>query len=117
MAASPVLDADYDSSDIEFDIPSHPWNSSSAGQKSINKIFENAALDRVSSKRAIKELEYRHGAPGTQARQTLWIRRFEAFRQAIQQDLDQPFTGDDILRFLEIIIGKLSDRESSGFLG
>lgn len=72
--------------------------------------------DRISSKRTVKQLEFGHGAPGTGALQELWVERFNAFRQhALKKSLDEPFCGDDVLRFFDSIISKM--RPSKGKTG
>lgn len=62
-------------------------------------------------------LLYRHGRkfdlhyqkdPSTRFHQKLWIRRFEAFRQAIGQDPRRPYTGDDLIRFFDTILSESS---------
>lgn len=56
-------------------------------------------------KRTVKQLQYGHGAPGTQATQELWVTRFKTFRQiTLKQSLDNPFCGDDLIRFFDSLI-------------
>src|SRR5206468_4158887 len=63
---------------------------------------------RVSSKKSFKSLEFGRGAPGTINSAHRWVSRFNTFRQAaLRQNIKLPFTGQDIVRFLDSIIGKL----------
>jgi hypothetical protein len=99
---------DVNSSDVEFEPPEVDKQLSTAGQASIDQIIANATSDRLTSKRRLKQLEFGSGAPDTRYKQSLWVRRFNAFRQhTLKQDLTVPFTGDDIVRFFDTIIGKL----------
>jgi hypothetical protein len=85
-----------------------PYGAKRPGQASIDQIVQHAIDDRLSSKRTIKKLQFGYGAPRTIESQTLWIERFNAFRtHTLKQSLDTPFTGDDILRFFDCIIGKV----------
>ena len=74
------------------------------GQKSIQKIFENPLGDRKASKKVVSQLQYSKGAPETRLKQTLWVRRLEASREAWGQDVSKPFTGDDLIRFFSPIL-------------
>jgi hypothetical protein len=100
---------DFDSSDIEVEpAPSKHSFRSRPGQASIDAIVKNAAQDRLSSKIAYKQLQYGYGAPSTRLNQVRWTERFNEFRvQTLQQSLSTPFTGQDVWRFLDTIIGKL----------
>ncbi|KAK9372787.1 uncharacterized protein V1513DRAFT_466306 [Lipomyces chichibuensis] len=81
---------DFNSSDIEFEPAVSKNSGRQPGRASIALIIEAADIDRLTSKRA------------------LWVERFNAFRtQALKQSLSVPFTGDDVLRFFDSIIGKL----------
>ncbi|TAQ88753.1 hypothetical protein B7494_g2950 [Chlorociboria aeruginascens] len=97
----------FNSSDIEFDpVPSK--SRQYLGQRSIQDIIKHAAEDRLSSKKAIKSLQFGTGAPGTLDIAHRWVNRFNAFRQlTLRQDIGLPFTGDDLLRFFDSIVGKL----------
>jgi hypothetical protein len=67
---------DFNSSDIEYD---HPLpKTRPRGQLSIQKIIENASGDRINSKKAVKQLQFGSGAPGTMSNQDLWVQRFNA---------------------------------------
>lgn len=69
----------------------------------------SAPEDRITTKRTVKQLEFGHGALRTQAIQTLWVTRFNAFWElTLQQSVAQPFCGDDLLRFLDAIIAKIT---------
>lgn len=47
-------------------------------------------------------------APGTGVIQQLWVERLNAFRTyTLKQSLQDPFNGDDIIRFFDSIIGKI----------
>lgn len=101
--------APFNSSDVEFEVPSVSKQAAYRGQASIDQLVKHAQSDRLTSKRTVKQLQFGHGAPGTRAKQSLWIRRFNAFRQhTLKQSLDTPFTGDDMLRFFDAIIGTFS---------
>ena len=95
---------DFDSSDLDFeqDGPRRP----NLGQASIEKIIASAQEDRLSSKRTVRQLDWHATAPGTSSARSLWVQRFEAFREhALHQNLKDPFTGDDVIRFLDSIMG------------
>ena len=95
-------------SDIEFQPTASIRSGRNVGQASNQEIIEGAARDRFSSKRMIKQLEFGNGAASTRMSQELWVGRFSAFRTAtLMQSLDQPFTGADLIRFFEPVIGKL----------
>lgn len=97
----------HSSSDVEFE-PAPTKSKGPRGQASIARIIEEADTDRLSSKRTVKQLQFGHGSPGTRANQDLWIQRFNTFRQVtLKQSLAQPFTGDDVIRFFDVIIGKI----------
>lgn len=99
------------SSDVEFDLDpgKKSWSGSrNPGQASINLITKNAAQDRLSSKKTVKSLQFGHGAPATRRAQELWVAWFNAFRtHTLKKSLKDPFSGDDMVRFLDAIIGKL----------
>ncbi|KAK3718658.1 hypothetical protein LTR37_004875 [Vermiconidia calcicola] len=100
---------DFNSSDIEFE-PAAPKLNANAGKASIQRIIEDAASDRLTSKKRVKQLTFGHGAQFTRYKQSLWVKRFEAFREhALKQDLDRPFAMDDVIRFLDSVLksGKL----------
>ncbi|PSK56788.1 hypothetical protein B9Z65_6412 [Elsinoe australis] len=83
------------------------------GQASIDKIIVDADKDRVSSVEALEGLKFETGPPGVRAIKSLWTARFNAFRtHVLQQSLDVPFTGTDIIRFLDSVIGKLDAVDS-----
>ena len=95
------------SSDIEFEIITSK-RSYKPGQRSIEKIIEYAVEDRLSSEKTAKTLEYGHGPPSEHYHQDLWVNRFNAFRiTTLRQSLETPFTGDDLIRFLDSHINKL----------
>lgn len=101
------------SSDFEFDppTPTKARLNKLYGLESIRQLTENATELRRQSKRTAKQLTYAHGAPGSQIRQNLWVQRFESFRgQVLKQDLAVPFTGEDVLRFIDSMIGSLPIR-------
>ncbi|KAF8854058.1 hypothetical protein BDZ45DRAFT_806147 [Acephala macrosclerotiorum] len=101
------LGDNFNSSDIEFE-PTVVKGKRQRGRQSIQEIIEHADEDRISSKKAIKSLEFGHGAPGTIDNSQLWVQRFNVFRQVtLKKSIDLPFTGDDVLRFLDTAIGRL----------
>lgn len=101
--------ADYDSDDLEFSDPPEPSPSRARiGEESIQRIFEDAESDRVSTKKLVKQLQFLDGAisPGSRFTHTLWVRRLESLRQAWGQDINKPYSGDDLIRFFAAIIRK-----------
>lgn len=101
---------DFNSSDIEFEDESPVLTDRLYGQASIDKMIASAQEDRLSSKKSFKQLKFNAKAPGTQATQSLWVRRFEAFREhVLHQSNSTPFTGQDLVRFFDTIIGACPD--------
>jgi len=99
---------DFNSSDMEMGAPPVRKQAAFHGQASIDEILKHAESDRLTSKVTVKQLQWGHGAPGTQRSQALWLNRFNAFRRhTLKQSLTTPFTGDDLLRFFDSIIGTL----------
>ena len=99
------------SSDIEFEPDPSKASSKTPGLASIAQIVADAEDDRNSSKKTVKQLEFGSGAPSTRLAQELWIGRFNAFRQfTLKQSLDKPFGGDDLVRFFDAMLDKLSDQ-------
>lgn len=73
---------EIDSSVMEFEQEGPPAKKRKpAGAAGIMRIMASSTVDRLSSKRTVKELEYGRGAPGTRAAQHLWVGRFNAFRE------------------------------------
>src|ERR1700760_684659 len=104
-------DAEFNSSDLEFEPAQTKRAKNRSGQASIDLIVEFAARDRVLSKKTVKQLEFGYGAPMTREHQSLWIERFNAFRtHTLNQSLEQPFTGNDLIRFFDTIIGKIQPK-------
>ena len=102
-----MADLDFNSSDIEFE-PAPTKGYSNLGNRSIKDIIAHAAEDRISSKKSLKALQFGSGAPGTILTAYRWVERLNAFRQStLHQNIDRPFTGDDLIRFFDSIIGKL----------
>ncbi|KAL8833615.1 MAG: hypothetical protein Q9176_007909 [Flavoplaca citrina] len=82
------------------------------GQQSLDRLVEGAAEDRIASKRTVKLLSQYYGAPGTRENQALWSNRFNTFRkETLKQDLSRPLTADDLIRFLDVIIGYMKTAE------
>lgn len=101
------LPPDFNSSDLEFsdDERVRGPNYRRPGQASIDLMIANAEQDRISSKRAVKKLQFTAAAPSTENEQSLWVNRFNTFREHIlNQSTDVPFTGTDMIRFLNTII-------------
>ncbi|MCJ1260170.1 hypothetical protein MMC22_000029 [Lobaria immixta] len=104
---------DFDSSDVEWDNKSiAPSKNASWGynpdEASIVAMLADAESDHLKSKKTVKALEFGHGSPGTMRIQALWVNRFNAFREhTLKHSLEKPFTGDDILRFFDVIIDKI----------
>lgn len=102
--------ADFNSDELEFSDPVLSSPAKRAGQRSIEQIFEDAQKDRISSKRVVAQLRFSSGAPSTRMQQSLWVRRLEAFREALGQDVTRPYTGDDLIRFFASILRKSPSR-------
>jgi hypothetical protein len=98
---------DLNSSDIDFGEPaSNNPTGRCFGQASIELIVQHAAEYRLASKKTVKQLQFGHGPPRTRQQQSVWTTRFEAFRiHALSQSLDTSFTGEDLIRFFDTIIG------------
>ena len=98
---------DFNSDDLVFSDPPEPSPfRARVGEKSIQRIFEDAASDRVSTKKVVKQLQFLDGgiAPTTVLSRALWVRRLESLRQAWGQDVNKPYSGDDLIRFFTAII-------------
>ena len=77
----------------------------SRGKASIELIIKNAKSDRIISKQTVKQLQFGHGAPGIRDHQSLWVARFNAFREYIlKESLKDAFTGDHLIRFFDNIL-------------
>lgn len=102
-----VVQDGFDSSDLEFPSDGEQQPYPRPGQASIERIIASAAEDRVSSKKTLKNLQLHSRAPGTEGEYSLWIARFNAFREhTLRQSLDTPFTGADMIRFFDCMIGR-----------
>jgi hypothetical protein len=77
MPPSEVID--LCSSDVEFEPPS-PEKYANAGQATIESMKEMAEEDRMSSKKATKQLKFELGQPKQQYQRILWFNRFKGFR-------------------------------------
>ncbi|KAK3625938.1 hypothetical protein LTR56_020153 [Elasticomyces elasticus] len=98
--------ADDNSSDWEF-APAAPKLRPNLGQKSIDRIVRDATDDRRSSKQRVKQLEFGAGVQSTRDKHSLWLTRFNAYRQeTLKQSPDAPFKMDDILRFFDSVLNK-----------
>ena len=101
------MDPNFNSSDVEFEPPPVDPRRLRAGQRSITAMIAEAGSLRMSTKRTARELDFASGAPGTRAGQTLWVNRFDSFRtEVLRHNLETPFTGEDLVRFFDAIIGK-----------
>jgi len=103
--------AAFNSDDLIFS-DAQPFSSPSrarAGEQSIQRIFQDATADRITSKKVVKQLKFTHGglSPSCRMQHSLWVRRFEATRTAWGQDVSEPYSGDDLMRFFVAIIRKL----------
>ena len=47
----------------------------------------------------MRTLQFGYGAPSTIQHQSLWVARFETWRETLRQNIDTPFVADDIVRF------------------
>ena len=96
------------SSDLEFEPAPSKASGKNPGLASITQMVADAENHRISSRRTVKQLEFGNETPGTQLVQEMWIGRFNAFRQfTLKQSLDEPFTGDDLIRFFDTILDKI----------
>jgi len=99
------MDDNFNSSDVELELPVRTKRHTI---KSIDKIIEASGEDRLKTKAAVKSIEFGHGAPGTRYEQDLWVTRFNTFREfTLRQSLATPFTGDDVIRYMDAQIDKL----------
>ena len=74
------------------------------GKKSIQAMFDNKDADRKSSKRGVRQLTLQIGMSATAPTfQELWTKRFEAFRENFEQDIEKPFDIEDLIRFCIVI--------------
>jgi hypothetical protein len=73
-----MAEEDFNSSDLEFEALSNPFFS--AGLASVQAIIDNAAEDRIRSKKLTKTLRLSEASPKTEYMTTLWHNRFMAFR-------------------------------------
>lgn len=102
----PAMADIMDSSDVEFEAPMPKLNKN-AGQASIARLVQDAEQDRLTSKKTVKQLTFGSGAKTTQYQQSLWVNRFEVFREhTLKQPLDKPFEPDEVIRFLDAILGE-----------
>lgn len=77
-------DSDYqadsvDSSDQEFEERPNPY--AHLGQKASLSMRATAREDRMSSKRALRELTYSDGAPGTVKGRMKWYNMYNSFHE------------------------------------
>ena len=109
QASCTMMEADdFDSDELEFTKPSNHKSSRPLGLDSIAAILESASDDRIGSKRTVKLLEFGKGPTKSQDTQKLWVTRYETVRTSVlKQDVSKTFDGDDLVRFLDMIIGKL----------
>jgi hypothetical protein len=78
-------DLDFDdhllkSSDQEFEVPVNPHFR--AGLKSIEEMHKNRKEDRLSSKKALRELDDVRGTPGTVYHRHLWMNRLDNYAKS-----------------------------------
>jgi hypothetical protein len=73
-----MAEEDFNSSDLEFEAPSNPFFS--AGLASVQAIIDNAAEDRIRSKKVTKTLGLSEASPKTEYLTALWHNRFVTFR-------------------------------------
>ena len=104
--------ADFNSDNIGFSPRQPQQQKKKYGSRSIEKMLESAKKDRIESKRVVQQLEFGRGRPpSTQTTQSLWIERFQAFREEVLKQGDaargRPFTSDDLIRFLASILDKM----------
>ncbi|ATZ50664.1 hypothetical protein BCIN_06g01570 [Botrytis cinerea B05.10] len=100
------VDEEFNSSDLEYDVPVEK-SRRILGQRSIVKIIENAQELRVSSKKTSKQLSYGTGRQNTQDVKHRAVQRLNNFRthSLKQVDLKVAPSGEDMLRFMDSIIG------------
>ncbi|KFY59512.1 hypothetical protein V496_05667, partial [Pseudogymnoascus sp. VKM F-4515 (FW-2607)] len=111
LIVSRSMDDEYDSSDLEFEPPPNPFES--AGLESIEAIINNAAEDRVTSKKITKELIFVEASKKTEYLTYLWYNRFVAFRvNSIKKSLDNTPSMDELERFLCSIVSRVRPRSN-----
>lgn len=104
--------ADFRSSDMEFS-PSPQPKSTKLGLRSLELLKENAAADRISSKKAVKKLKYVNLVPREQYRHDLWMIRFRTFRDVtLNVNLTRTPTTEQIQRFLYVIVNRVRPQSS-----
>ncbi|KAK5703447.1 hypothetical protein LTR17_022089 [Elasticomyces elasticus] len=91
------------SSDQDFELP--PIQHPRVGEASIKRMVQMRDELRMKSKKTVKQLTFGHSAPSTRYSQDLWLARFQAFlSKVLMKQLDQPFSSDDLIRFLSSVI-------------
>ncbi|KIX03167.1 uncharacterized protein Z518_06718 [Rhinocladiella mackenziei CBS 650.93] len=106
-------DADFNSSDLEFesDIDDDPYQRyENAGRRTVEEILEYQAADRVASKKAAKTLSFARGAPGTASHRMSVKNAFLAFFKTIKHDPAQCPSGENIFRFIATIAARTRSR-------
>lgn len=99
---------ELDSSDVEWE-PPKPKLRRDLGRESIDSMAATHAEDRLESKRTFKQLQFGSNLPNVRLAQSLWVQRFEDFRKTtLKQDVNKPFNGEDLFRFISVIVGKSS---------
>lgn len=86
-----VMD-DYNSDDLVFSDREESPSRSRIGERSVRLIFENAAADRVATKKLVRQLQFTDGgiSPGIRMNQSLWVKRLDSMRTAWGQKTNEP---------------------------
>lgn len=106
MAPKKRRTKNINSDDWQFENPVDKFAHTRTAERSLQRIVEDGQADRVKSKQALKQLQFGFGSPSHQLKQCLWVRRFEEWRPTCEQDLDDPFDGDDLTRFFDSILSE-----------
>jgi len=110
------MDEPFNSSDIEFE-PAPSKATTRRGKTSIAKMIEQAASSRVSSKKAVKQLQFGSGGPRNPHCSAAVGATFQCLSNFHAASINrQSFTGADVICFFDSIIGivKPSVREQAG---
>ncbi|KAK9361349.1 hypothetical protein V1504DRAFT_475196 [Lipomyces starkeyi] len=102
---------DFDSSDVEYEPATNPFPN--AGARSLEQILQHAVVDRLESKKRLKQLNFVQGSKGTQYANHLWYTRFTGFCSMVLKvdDTTTP-TADQIERFISSIVSRVVPRSS-----
>lgn len=85
-----------------------PTSSTRKSQSVLDRIIEEAEIDRIKTKQNAEQLKFGRDFKLTRKNQECWAARFNTFREyTLQQSLASTPTGEDILRFFDGVIDKI----------